>query len=169
MVSGHSTAYSNAAWAAPAGECCRNTVVIPALLYASVRLQPAGVGHSLPCQKHRQGHPQTGLGTAECVGTARDMCRIQHVLPALQVCRAPGTGRKQDTLLGIARNEPWSGCFSRVRLTKSFMLKRNKSRTVELIEKWPNIFSLEEGRGRKKKPSKHDSCFSPQYTQLAII
>lgn len=64
--------------------------------------------------------------SSECVGTAKDMCRIQHVLAALQVCKAPGTQRKQETLLGIARKEPQSGCFSRVRLTKSLTFKKKQ-------------------------------------------
>lgn len=49
-------------------------MVITALLYPPVRLHSAGAGHSLPCQKHRQGHPHTGLGTAESVWALQGTC-----------------------------------------------------------------------------------------------
>lgn len=34
-----------------------------------------------------------------CVGTGRDMCRIQHVLVPLQVCKASSAVRKRGTVL----------------------------------------------------------------------
>lgn len=37
------------------------------------------------------------------VGTGGDMCRIQHVLAARQVCKASGTERKQGTVLKHCR------------------------------------------------------------------
>lgn len=95
-----------------------------------------------------------------CVGTRRDMCRIQHVLIALQVCKASRTVKKQGTVLSVARKEPRSRSFSRTRLTKSFTFKKKwiqkRGTGRELVE---NIF-----RGTEEKPSKHEFFFfSPMH------
>lgn len=162
---------SNAVWAAPAGEYCRNTTVITALLYPFVRLflHAPGAGHSLPSQKHWQGYPRTGLGTAVSVWALRGTCRIQHVLTALQVCKTSGTGRKQDTLLGIAGKEPQSGCFSRVRLTKSFTFKNKWIQKCGTCREVAKCIFIGGRKEKKKSQASMTPVFLPNTHSLQLF
>lgn len=92
-----------------------------------------------------------------CKGHVQDTT-CTRCSPSLQ-----STRHRQET-----GHPPQSGCFSRVRLTKSFMFKKKwiqKRGTHREVAKYIFIG----GRKGRKKPSNDDSCFSPQYAQLAII
>lgn len=132
------------------GKYCRNTTINSDLplsicqVVLAALVSPHAKSRALPALQKAQAKTSVNRPwhSSLCVGTGRDMSRIQHVLAALRVGKASSAVRKQGTVLKHCRRGATEQALRWNEVDKNpSHLGRNRSRSEELVERRPKIFS----------------------------